>query len=316
MGSNLKNNISGLVDYGIYKIISIVVTTLIIIAYLFLIFLKFKFIYIIHLTAFTVSFFTIIDPLFIYVSKLSKGEDVNNKENTKLIVLSLLVVCLFGNIYNIVYSGEKILYLSYIFIMLSGILLIVINQYNKAVKIIKDEKKKNKLLSILESNLFLILYLFIFFINSNEVFLEEKVISLDDIKSPTTVSIYKHEENYPRRNHIDFNSLNIIKIENIEIIDKLNKQLEGKQLENLRGIPYLDYSLKTVDKYPYYSMTFVYNQTTGIRKDLEKGYITYIKLYNDGKVIIREFDHDAREYQRYSTFISKELAKQIISLSN
>lgn len=297
----------------VYKVIGYFIGVAILIFYFYISVNDLQMIYIVHLIASTCLVFFIIAPTLKLISNLSKDNTIVFSEISSLILKSVLLVFIFGNVYYIVLSGERVLYLNYKLVGFSILVFIILGEYRVIRNSIDKEGKKKIFWIISKRILLFIISLGLFFLTSEELFLNQKIVQLSKLEEPRLISIRKYDEKISYNNISSFISANRAEIKEKKIIYDLIKQLHNKELENLRGISYIDYVIKSTGEYPYYWLYFDYNPLNSKNRDSEIFYIDSIILYDSGKMIIREYNREIKEIQRYETYISKELTDKIIS---
>lgn len=311
MDKNISLLISKFTDSKIYKVIGLILGAVMFIIFFSISLNESNFRYIVHLMVFTSLIFFILNPALKLISRLAKDDTPNFVDYFSLVMRSGLLILIFTSVYNILASGTEILYSHYKLVGISLLILIILEVYRIIRNILNDKDRKIKLVSFFGRGFILVTLLAFFLLQSDELFLNKRLVHLGELERPSYMSIRRHDG---KINASDFTS--IIKEENVlikdkEIIDSLFRQLSMKELENVRGISYIDYILKNIGRYPYYSLYLDYSKLNSKDSELSESYIFSITLYDNGMAVIYVFDREVVEMQKYIEFVSDELLMKI-----
>lgn len=253
--------------------------------------------------------FIFLQFLLLPINEYIKSETSKSKLNgfvlmIKIILITIISICL----YRIVLSDDYNLKYTYWLFIGSFILKIIIKvveslieEYNTRIR---DEKKYN-ILNLMGK---LLLAIFLISIPTYGFIVKymqpSKYIFLNNVKTPDYIEIHEYDSKASKNN----------RIESLEDINKIIKELNSIEIRNIRFTELLNYEkMKNINK-PNYIMTFNYEEISSKERILENGYISYILVTSNGSMAIERINWKGRSNMYIETFpikVSKETADMI-----
>jgi hypothetical protein len=111
-------------------------------------------------------------------------------------------------------------------------------------------------------------------------------IVINALKVPKKITVFKFSENELRGKSVSVKPIG--EISSPEDIKKITKELDAINIENITSIDLINYQRMRSDNYPYYFMTFDYDNIDGLSTKLENGYIQELIVTSNRNVAIEE----------------------------
>jgi F0F1-type ATP synthase assembly protein I len=197
------------------------------------------------------------------------------------------VILLSASIYYIYVDKSYNLFYSYVFVIITFLILLLIHGIETILAKYKKKKEEEGHISKLYFAMIPILSLLplsIFLINlyANINFPKDGV-NIQQVKKPETIAIYETDVNKNGKK-TEFSLNDIIEIKNQEDISTVVQDLKQIQTKNYNTFELLNHYKMREDNHPYYRLSFWYD--IGIKETFENGYIDYIVITSNRKAVI------------------------------